>query len=213
MVKYCIWDVGQVIYEYSLEPLHEWLEENTNNLNEFQNKKGKFNYNPYMKGEVTFENLCEEICSFYHVKYNDKLPATFNKLFHKGIGEFFEETKKSQEFLKKNNVTNCILSNALQILKNTTKTEDLIKPEHVFTSFELGLLKPDVKIYKAVLEKLNAKPNEVIFVDDKEKNTKAAASIGIHAITFEQNTIQRKINKIISDNSSNQNKSNYIIEK
>ena len=26
VIKYCIWDVGNVIYNYTLEPVHDWCE-------------------------------------------------------------------------------------------------------------------------------------------------------------------------------------------
>lgn len=71
-----------------------------------------------------------------------------------------------------------------------------MQPEHIFCSFDLGLLKPDVQIYQTVLESLGSEGREVIFVDDKPKNTAAAATLGIHAITYNPNTIVSEIRRI-----------------
>ncbi len=53
----------------------------------------------------------------------------------------------------------------------------------VFSCIE-GVIKPDRKIYEITLKKLGVKPEEVVFVDDKEENVKAAQDIGINTILF-----------------------------
>lgn len=53
-----------------------------------------------------------------------------------------------------------------------------------FYSCELGLAKPDPKYFAAILERLGRSPREVLFIDDIEANTKAAASVGIYTETF-----------------------------
>lgn len=56
--------------------------------------------------------------------------------------------------------------------------------DHQFYSCELGFHKPDAKYFGAILNRVGRSPQEVLFIDDKEPNTMAAASIGIHAQTF-----------------------------
>lgn len=197
-IKYCIWDVGEVMYKYSLDPLHTWCKEHTQDTEVFEQNRGKFSYNDYMKGSIPFNELCQQICNFYQVEYKPQYNLEINKAFHQGVGEYFPETREAQESLKKQGIQNCILSNALPILANTSKTQDITKQEHIFCSFDLGLLKPDLKIYETVLQKLGCHAEEVIFVDDKEKNTKAATSLGINAITFNCKTIKNEINKILT---------------
>jgi putative hydrolase of the HAD superfamily len=60
----------------------------------------------------------------------------------------------------------------------------------VFSCVE-GFIKPDKKIYEITLERLQVKPYESVFVDDKEENIKAAKNLGINTILFE-NTEQFK---------------------
>lgn len=52
-------------------------------------------------------------------------------------------------------------------------------------SFEVGVGKPDPKAFELILEKLGSKPEECLFVDDYEVNTKAARDLGIATILFE----------------------------
>lgn len=195
-IKYCIWDVGEVIYSYSLDNLHQWCKDKTTNSQALEAKLGHFSYNDYMKGLVPFPKLCKQVCEFYDIPYQKQYNLEINKAMHRGIGEYFSETRQAQEELLKKGIKNCILSNALPVLADTSRCQDIVEPQHVFCSFELGLLKPDAKIYQTVLERLNCKAEEVIFVDDKQKNTAAAAELGIHAVTYNRKTILEDIRRL-----------------
>jgi putative hydrolase of the HAD superfamily len=56
-------------------------------------------------------------------------------------------------------------------------------------SFQLGIAKPDPDIYRYLLEKLGTKPEETLFIDDREINVEAARALGIQAIEF--STVER----------------------
>jgi putative hydrolase of the HAD superfamily len=56
--------------------------------------------------------------------------------------------------------------------------------ERIFVSARLGLVKPDRAIFEHVLTELDARPEEVTFVDDRAANVEAAASLGIRALLF-----------------------------
>lgn len=51
-------------------------------------------------------------------------------------------------------------------------------------SYEVNLAKPDPAIYHCVLEKMQVKPDEAIFLDDFERNIIAANEVGIHGVRF-----------------------------
>lgn len=53
---------------------------------------------------------------------------------------------------------------------------------HAFMSFEMGLWKPDYAIYQKVLDEINLKPEEVLFIDDNVENIEAAKDLGIQVI-------------------------------
>ncbi len=52
-------------------------------------------------------------------------------------------------------------------------------------SHEVGVRKPNPKIYEFALEKGDAKPEETIFIDDKPKMLEPASLIGITGLVFE----------------------------
>lgn len=57
--------------------------------------------------------------------------------------------------------------------------------DRMFVSCFMGLAKPDKRIYEKVLEELGMKVDEIVFVDDKERNITAAEEVGIDSILFE----------------------------
>ncbi len=54
----------------------------------------------------------------------------------------------------------------------------------IVVSAEVGLAKPDPRIYQLIVKRLEVLPEESIFVDDFEQNVIAARTFGIHAIQF-----------------------------
>lgn len=55
---------------------------------------------------------------------------------------------------------------------------------HLLFSAELGLVKPDPQIFTVAAERLGAAPAEVVFVDDRPENVRAAAQVGMHAVLY-----------------------------
>ncbi len=49
-------------------------------------------------------------------------------------------------------------------------------------SHEMGLAKPDRAIYALTTERLGVRPDEVVFLDDKDENVVAAREFGWHAV-------------------------------
>jgi putative hydrolase of the HAD superfamily len=57
----------------------------------------------------------------------------------------------------------------------------------IIYSHEVGMAKPDPRIFALTCERLDAQPDEVIFLDDVEGHVAAASACGIHAILFRDN--------------------------
>ena len=196
-IKYVIFDVGGVCYPYTLDNLNQYFRDKVADKNDFDSKKGikSFNYNPFMTGEVNFTQFCKDLCNHCKISYSQDMEEKIDIAMHDGVGSIFEETLTVMDELRKQNIEICLLSNALPNLIDTA--DFLTNRENIFVSYELRLLKPDLEIYKKVMEKLNATPEEIVFIDDKPKNVDAAKSLGIHGIVFNQQTIIDKINKFI----------------
>jgi len=55
---------------------------------------------------------------------------------------------------------------------------------HMFISAEVGVAKPDPKIYHIALEQLQVNPKEAVFVDDFIENITACEKVGMKGIHF-----------------------------
>ena len=195
--KYCIWDMGKVIYVFSFRPLDKWCRENTTNLETYQTNLKKLDYDAFMKGDISFSDWSRDLCILYSIPWRASRPAEINKALHQGVSAEFEITRKMRGQLVKSGIDICILSNALPILKDTGNCWDLVKKEHCFTSFELGLLKPNPQIFEAVRSNLGCHFSEMIFIDDKKINTESAQRLGITAITFTPDTIASRLDAAV----------------
>ena len=51
-------------------------------------------------------------------------------------------------------------------------------------SGDLGMLKPEERIYRHLLDRLTAAPDEVTFLDDRQENVDGALAVGIRAVLF-----------------------------
>ena len=52
--------------------------------------------------------------------------------------------------------------------------------ERIFLSYEMGVIKPDLRIYQMVIEATGIEPAETLFLDDNKDNLQAASTLGIH---------------------------------
>ena len=80
-----------------------------------------------------------------------------------------------------------LISNAwsgLRAFITSQKFDDVF--DEMIISAEVGLVKPDARIYRLALHKLDVQPEELVFLDDVLVNVEAARSIGMSAIQFTQ---------------------------
>ncbi len=59
--------------------------------------------------------------------------------------------------------------------------------DHIIYSHEVGMSKPDPRIYALTCERLNVQPAEMVFLDDVPRNIAAARDHGIHGVLFQDN--------------------------
>jgi putative hydrolase of the HAD superfamily len=60
--------------------------------------------------------------------------------------------------------------------------------DFIIYSHEVGMSKPDPRIYALTCERLGRQPAEVIFLDDREPAIEAARQAGMHGVLFKNNS-------------------------
>lgn len=81
------------------------------------------------------------------------------------------------------------------------KQVDLSKYDYVFLSFEMGLRKPEAKIYKYVQEHVPFAPEDILFIDDKKINVDNASKAGwdtLQATGLELDKIKEKCEEFLN---------------
>ncbi|CAD5215535.1 unnamed protein product [Bursaphelenchus xylophilus] len=134
-----------------------------------------------------------------------KLPDDVSSLedvpFESVMGKPFDKIWDSIDKLRENKVKVAMLTNngwwtdkkeKSTIISNTEKFDVIVE------SCRVGLRKPDPKIFDIVLQKLNLKPNECVFIDDLPNNVEGASKLGINAIQMVDGNEDLVLNKLSS---------------
>ena len=130
------------------------------------------------------------------------------KKFWRTIGEdlqseklaTYKESLLDRMFRKRVSLNESVISLSKQlaqnipvgILSNTelvtfSVIEDLISLDHFkhkFLSYEIGHMKPDVEIYRHVIDNIPFPKEEVFFIDDLKPNVESARNAGIDAVQY-----------------------------
>ncbi|MFH2103954.1 MAG: HAD family phosphatase [Chloroflexota bacterium] len=80
-----------------------------------------------------------------------------------------------------------LISNAWSGLRSWIESKGFAAVfDYMVISAEVGIMKPDARIYHLALQELGAAPGESVFLDDFIENVEAARAVGMHAIHFTQ---------------------------
>ena len=94
-----------------------------------------------------------------------------------------------------------LLSNAWSDMREylvSQKIDDAF--DQLIISAEVGIMKPDARIYQLALEELGVAPAEAVFVDDFAVNIEGARAVGMYAIQFTRpdQTVE-ELKKLLND--------------
>jgi len=83
-----------------------------------------------------------------------------------------------------------------------TPKEQALFDTFVF-SFEVGLVKPDERIYRLVSERLGEPPEACVVIDDLERNCQGAEAIGMQTIVYKNlSQMRSKLGEMLKSDSS-----------
>jgi len=135
--------------------------------------------------EAGFRNYVREILDFSDLS-DEAIDTAWNSLLldlPPERVELIQNLAKNYRLFLLSNTSSIHITQVNKILEASTgieKLDDLF--ETVFLSYEMGLMKPDPKIYQKVLEQAGIKAEETLFLDDNKDNIEAASKLGIDTI-------------------------------
>lgn len=194
-IKAIIFDVGGVLElpNYSKHPKRDHY----SHVHEYVVKKLKIPLDQYFDAIDTLyvksiEGKATEEETIKIMSKNLKITSKrLRKIFIKAYKKNFKQNKElfKQVFrLRKQGYKIAILSDQWHLSKKVLIPKRRYKKfDEAVVSCDVGLRKPNPKIYKLILEKLKLKPKETIFIDNQEWNIKPAKKLGMKTILFKNN--------------------------
>lgn len=137
----------------------------------------------FFHGKITEDEFWTKLIDRH--KWNIDIP-TLKDLVRSQMTEI-DGTREIIEKLNKNGYKLGLLSiHAREWIDHCEELFDYHKFFHsTLYSFEVGVCKPEPRAFQLILEKLKVTPQEALFIDDYDVNTRAAQSLGISTIVFE----------------------------
>ena len=158
--------------------------------------------NPYTQGGIfgqlelgllTADEFVEELSKLCHrtLTYNDCLDAWLG--YRK---ELPQRNLDALVRLRKEGYRLILLSNTNPFMMHWASSPDFDGQGHpveayfdaVCLSYKYGVMKPDEKFFRRVLEEQNLQPEEALFIDDGPRNVAAASQLGIQTFCPENGT-------------------------
>ena len=178
--KAIIFDLGKVVFDLSVERIfHHWAMTSRCGFNDIKNK---FQFDQFVddfeKNEISERMFRSEILRRLELNLSDKdFDASWCNLYletYTGIDNILIELKQRYRIVALTN-TNSIHTRVW----NVKYADTLQHFEKVFCSHEIKTRKPERKAFQTVVNYLQVKPVEIIFLDDNTDNTTGASELGI----------------------------------
>lgn len=147
-------------------------------------------------GEITEEAHWKEVLKRFKLSPSEK--QAFSDAFFGGDVIDRELVKYIGSLRGKYHVG--LISNAWSGLREFLTKEKVINVfDSVTISAEVGVIKPDAKIYQIALEQAKVQANEAVFVDDMLVNIEACEELGMAGVEFRDPQIGLKqLNRILN---------------
>jgi HAD superfamily hydrolase (TIGR01509 family) len=136
----------------------------------------------------------------------DKTVSSLNGLYREleqqgsyNFFDYFELNHNLLQFLQPLHQKYRLYILTSEIIQNAPEVQEDIKKvfDKVFSAQDLHLSKKDPEIYKQIAEKVQAKPQEIVFIDDTKDNIEAAKAAGLSTLLYTSNdTLMKQLKSL-----------------
>jgi len=195
-IKLIAFDVGGVLQLGTYDDSKQW-KHHTMGVHKYIARKLKIkldtwfdsidtDYAKAIEGKISREKVISIISKRLKVS-KVKLIA----LLHKAYARAFKKNRelyKIAKKLKKQGEMVGILSDQWYFSEDVLMgRRDMKGFNPIICSCDVGMRKPNPKIYKMLIKKARVKPNEILFIDNRDWNMPPAKKLGIKTILFKDN--------------------------
>ncbi len=180
-----VFDLGGVLIDWDPRYLYRKLMNNdVEKIEYFLSNICTKDWNARMDAGISFEEGVKKLKTQYP-EYSLLIEA-YDECWDQMLGDANEDVIRILEELKLKNFKLLSLTNwsseKFPIARN--RYPFLSHFEDILISGDIGLKKPDKRIYCFFLDKYNLKKEKILFIDDIEENILGAKEVGIPAIHF-----------------------------
>lgn len=184
MIRSIVWDVGGVLIRTE-DPAPRLALARQYNMTRMELEAlvfGEGDRVPGQLGQITFEEHLTELAQQLHLNA-EEMNGFMQQFF---AGDMVDLHLVDEIRQMKTVYQTAILSNAFSNLRELLAHEWQIADgfDQIVVSAEVGLMKPDPKIFDELLKVTGEKAESTVFIDDSPANVQAARSCGIEAIRF-----------------------------
>ena len=184
-IKKIIFDVGQVLVKFSVKNLFLKILKNEEEVDYFL--KNICTWEWHIQQDLVYDTskVAEPMAKKYP-EYKEAIDAFYGRFLEMIEGTYKENVNLALQ-LKKQGYSIYLLSNfpGDQFEKYRLQNSYIDMFDDRIISGDVGLAKPDKKIYELAVQKFSLIPEESLFIDDKIENTTSAEKLGIKTIHLE----------------------------
>jgi 2-haloacid dehalogenase len=184
-IKKVIFDVGQVLVKFSPKNLFLKILKNEEEVDYFL--KNICTWEWHIQQDLVYDTskVAEPLAKKYP-EYKEAIDAFYGRFLEMIEGTYKENVNLALQ-LKKQGYSIYLLSNfpGDQFEKYRLQNSYIDMFDDRIISGDVGLAKPDKKIYELAVQKFSLIPEESLFIDDKIENTTSAEKLGIKTIHLE----------------------------
>lgn len=183
-VEAAVFDLGGVLIDWNPRYLYRKIFRSEQEMEHFLAHVCTKEWNAELDRGRPFEEMVG-LLSQEHPEYTKEIEA-YHRRWSEMLGDKFEGPVKVLEGLY-------AVGYPLHALTNwSAETFHLARARYGFLSLfdkiivsgEVGLIKPDPRIYALLIERTSINPSHTLFVDDRQENVRAAKSFGFKGIVY-----------------------------
>jgi 2-haloacid dehalogenase len=179
-----VFDLGAVLIDWDARYLYRSLLPDEDAVAAFLVEVGFDEWNTALDAGRDWDEAVEWLAAHHPNRRN--LIEAFRDRWEETLGQAIEPVVEILEELRRGGVRTFALSNW------SRRTFDIAEPrfpfldgfEGVVISGDVGVTKPDERMYRALLDRHGLRPAATVFIDDREDNVAAARRLGITGIRF-----------------------------
>ncbi|MBY9005799.1 MAG: HAD-IA family hydrolase [Candidatus Lokiarchaeota archaeon] len=189
-IKTILFDLGGVLININFLNFNNLLFNSTNSKKDQKilNQQYMEVFRAYHQGTISDEMFYNETCNIFKIEKKILPQSSFFKVFNSIILNLNRDIYKILKNLRELKVYNLYcLSNINSSHLNQLKLrywEIMEYFDELIFSNEVHLIKPDIELYKFIIQKTQCYPQEILLIDDEFKNIESAKKIGIQGILY-----------------------------